>query len=69
MPNVEFALLFYVINNGEEDQYHYKVDAIDENSAIEKAPDVLRAVEKQLCKKVHCPMLVKVLLRSESLGI
>lgn len=57
----EFALLFYVYQEGGENHYHYKVFAQNEEDAIEKAPKELAAAEKQLNKTAHNPMLVKIL--------
>lgn len=62
MPEKEnFALVFFVYQDGEENQYQYKVDALDEADAINKAPIELNAAEKHLGKKAHNPILVKVL--------
>ena len=68
MPKTEkFALLFYVNQEGEENQYRYKVDASDEADAITKAPAELAAVSRQLGKMAHNPILVKVLAESSEL--
>lgn len=65
MPKLEnFALIFYVIQDGEDNQYQYKIEASDDADAIAKAPAELAAVRRQLGKIPHNPRLVKILLSS-----
>lgn len=63
MPKTEdFQIFFYVIQDGEDNQYRWKVDASDEAEAIIKAPLELAAARRTLGKIPHNPTLVKVLM-------
>ncbi len=59
----EFELIFYVLQDGKENMYEYKISASDERDAIANAPAQLAAAEQHIGKMAHNPVLVKVLSR------